>query len=237
VLIAIILAFVFALLRSFGIIGLVKGTLKAEAGEESSITWSHLADEAQPYLWRVFGLYFLFAISIFVISAVLLLFGIITVVGLCFVIPILCLLVPAYWLASVVITQSVIAIVAEDLSISEGLKRGWNIFRDNLGGMVIVGLILLVGGAIIGFIIGLPQILSAIPMLTAFLNGELLESPENFFRSLGYTLIIAIAYWPILLTLRGVLNAYINSAWTMTYLETQKPKLEIEEPPALEPAA
>jgi hypothetical protein len=241
VLISLILAFVFMIVRSFGTIGLVKGTLKAEAGEGSAITWANLSEEAQPYLWRVFGLNFLLAIAVIIVVLMLFGFGILTFgIGFLCIVPILCLLVPVGWLAYIIITQSTIAIVAEDLSISEGLSRGWNIFRDNLGGMVIVGLILGIGGAIIGVIIGLPQLLSVIPMVTGFMSGELMQSPENFFESLGISIIIALAYWPIFITLRGILTAYINSAWTLTYLETQKAEPDVvitEEPPALEPAA
>jgi hypothetical protein len=111
--------------------------------------------------------------------------------------------------------------VVEDVGIRDGLQRGWDVFRTNLGTFIVMALILLLGvGFIGGIVITLPLVLVVVPALIGFAGGT--------DQALGGGLLTAalcfLAYLPVLLVLSGILRAYIESAWTLTYMRlTNKP--------------
>jgi hypothetical protein len=142
------------------------------------------------------------------------------VLALCFI-PLICLLIPVMWAVSVMIEQANVALVVENLSITEALSRGWQVVRDNVGTMIVMSLILMLGiGLIGGFIIGLPLLVVASPAMIGYARGTA-DAIRNGWIISGLFLLV---YLPFLLVLSGILKAYISSAWTLTYLRlTAKP--------------
>ncbi|MGE5222527.1 MAG: hypothetical protein ACM3PY_08825, partial [Omnitrophica WOR_2 bacterium] len=139
-------------------------------------------------------------------------------------IPFICLLIPFSWAVSVFLEQANIAIVVENLGILDGLKRAWDVVKVNIGNYIVMALILglgvnLVGGLIIGlplvFVIG-PAISGAIIGTNTSLNTGLLVS--------GLCLIF---YIPVAIFLNGLLQGYIKSAWTLTYLRLTGKRLPV----------
>jgi hypothetical protein len=66
-----------------------------------------------------------------------------------------------------------------------------------------------------------------------------MDNPEAFVKGLGGVLVMQLVYLPIYIWLKGVLQSYIESAWTLTFLENQDGAgPDIEENPQLgEPSA
>jgi hypothetical protein len=206
-------------LGTIGRIGLVRGTLRAEVGE-SRITFGELFNASMPYFWRVLGLevlvgvlvfLVLFAFAIFVAIGSVLTFGIL---ALC-LIPVFCLIAPLFIFLTVIVEQSIIAIVVEDKGVLEGLQRGWQVVRDNLGVMIMMAVILyVVLGLIGGFIIGVPAALLFAPAILGGISGA-----ANALRGgVAITLICLVFYIPIAIVLNGILQSYIGTAWTLTFL-------------------
>ncbi|MFZ2095029.1 MAG: hypothetical protein WAV05_00185 [Anaerolineales bacterium] len=231
IIVAIILVVVVILLATVGRIGLIRGTVKAEQGTER-LMFGELWRDGLTYFWRVFGLNLV--IGILVILALLVLFtlGIILTVGtlgifLVCLIPLLCLLVPVMWLVSIIIEQANVALVVENLSITEAIKRGWQVFINNIGSMIVMGLILTLGVSVIGgFIVGLPLLAVAAPAAFGIASGV----TENIRNGLILSGVFFVIYLPFLLVFSGILRAYTASGWTLTYLRlTTKPL-----PPAIE---
>ncbi len=55
-------------------------------------------------------------------------FGILTHgIGLLCLIPLFCIMISVIWIASLVLQQAELAIVIENLSIIDGVRRGWNV--------------------------------------------------------------------------------------------------------------
>jgi hypothetical protein len=213
-----VLILVFAALSTIGRIGLIQGTVKAESGVDR-MTFGELFNEGKPFFWRVLGFNFLAGLALFIIVLALLipLIGLTAVtfgIFLICLIPIICLLVPASWLVTVVFEQVNIAIVLEDLDIITGLKRGWQVFRENIGNMIVMGLILGIGGFIIGFLMALPMILLVVPVVIGIIEGTTFGIGSGF----AVAGICFMAYLPVLIVLNGILQAYIKSAWTLTYI-------------------
>jgi hypothetical protein len=226
VLVVIVLAVLFG---TIGRVGLIRGTLKAEQGAER-LTFGELWREGLKYFWRVFGLNLLVGAVIFLAILVLFVPGII-LTGITFglfllcCIPLMCLFVPLMWAVSVVIEQANIALVVENVGIFEAIKHGWRVVRDNLGSMIVMSLVLILGvGFIGGLIIGLPLLIVSAPALAGMISG----TTDALRNGLIVSGVLFLIYLPFLLLLSGIVRSYTSSAWTLTYLRlTAQPAASI----------
>ena len=219
ILIILLLVVLAIFLSTVGRIGLIQGTLKADQGAES-LAFGELFGDSTPYFWRIFGLNLIVGIAAVVLVLLILVpfifFGVATLgVGFLCLIPLICIFVPLFWLLNLVVEQANIAIVVEDVGIFDGLRRGWEIFKTNLGSILVMGLILSLGvNLIAGFIIALPLAFIVSPAIIGAIAGT--------DQTIGGGLLIAalcfVAYLPVLLILSGALRSYIESAWTLTFL-------------------
>jgi hypothetical protein len=210
------------LLGTIGRVGLIRGTVKAEQGAEH-LTFGELWREGLKYFWRVFGLNLLIGVITFVaILAIVIIMIIPTVftLGLC-LIPLMCLFIPVMWAVYVLIEQANIALVVENLGILEAIAHGWQVVKDNIGNMIVMSLILILGVSLIGgAIIGLPLLIVAAPAVVGAVSG----TTDALRNGLLVSGLLFLVYLPILLLLSGVLRSYTSSAWTLTYLRlTTKP--------------
>ncbi|MCJ7701272.1 MAG: hypothetical protein MUO62_06785, partial [Anaerolineales bacterium] len=135
---------------------------------------------------------------------------------------------------TIIFEQVNIAIVLEDLNIPDGLKRGWEVFRENIGNMIVMSLILVVGGAIVGIVIALPVILVMVPAAIGIIGGLSSNSDLIFGGGLATALVCLAAYLPVLIVLGGILQAYLKTAWTLTYIQLTQPS-DLEIIPEVEP--
>jgi hypothetical protein len=227
ILVVLVLFLLAIFLGTIGRIGLIRGTFKADRGAEH-LGFMELWDESLPYFWRIFllalvvGLVALIVVLALVavgIGAAVLTFGI----GFLCVLPLFCVLFLALAFAGLVIQQAESAIVIENLGIMDGVRRGWDVVKANVGPILIMWVILLVIGFVAGVVISLPILIVLVPAAIAF---AVANSQATTF---DYTpLIVGLAccavYFPFLLVLSGILTAYTQSAWTLTYLRLTKPK-------------
>jgi hypothetical protein len=230
ILVVIILVVIAILLGTVGRVGLIRGTLKAEQGA-SKLTFRELWHEGLTYFWRVFGLNLLIGLIILLGMLILGFLALILSIGtlgifLICLLPLFCLLIPIWWLVSILIEQANVALVVENLDIIEAIKKGWQVFINNLGNMIVMGLILVIGITLIGgIIIGLPLLVIAAPAALAINTGILV----NIRNGLLLSTVLFLIYLPFLLFFSGLLRGYTESAWTLTYLRLTRP-------PAAEPA-
>ncbi len=232
IVLVVILVILAIVLGSIGRIGLIKGTLMAKSKKEGEkLSFSEVWQVSLPYFWRVVGLNLLIGLVFFVtfgmLGVVALVFGILTLgIGMLCILPLLCLLVPVGWALGIVIQQANVALVVEDLSITQAAQRGWEVFRDNLGEMIVMGLILFLGGGIVSLLIAAP-----LGVAIASLVGVLVVGGE---RAANSGLLMAglcfVGYLPVLIFFNGILQAFIQSAWTLTY--TALSGYGVPEPPA-----
>jgi hypothetical protein len=219
VILVLVLVLLFAFLGTIGRIGLIKGTYKAERGTEQLVL-GELFSESIPYFWRVFGLSFLIGLAFLLIFIPILLFGVFTAgIGFACLLPLLCLLIPVGLVVNIVIEQANAAIVLEELTMLDGLRRGWEIVKSNIVAVLIMAIILAVIGGVIGLVVAIPLLLAVIPAALAFAIGE----AQNW-APLMLAGVCVCLYLPIVITVQGIIVAYIESAWTLTYLQlTGKP--------------
>jgi hypothetical protein len=220
ILVLILIALFFYAIGMIGRIGLIKGTSHSEKGAER-ISFGELWSECLPYFWRIFGLNFLIGLVIFAIFVPLILLGVVTAgIGFVCLLPVFCLLIPIGWILSIIIEQAQAAIVLEDLGMLDGFKRGWEIVKTNAIPTILMSLILGIGSFIIGLFVAIPLLLAFIPALMSM----------NILRGSFVPLYISLAccalYMPVLIFFKGILAAYIQSAWTLTFMQLAAPTEE-----------
>jgi len=214
-------------LGTIGRIGLIRGTYNVEAGAESLI-FGQLFSESMPYFWRMLGVSLIVAVPfLFVLAALIAGFIAFAIsanngsdagaVGLLGMVPLfigcICLLIPVMFVIGMIIRQAENAIVLENLGVFPSLRRGWDVFRANLGPIILMAIILAVLALVVGLVIAIPVFIIVFPSVIAYAAGE----GKNWTPLLLMTIGLCI-YTPILLVLSGIMNAYLESAWTLTYL-------------------
>ena len=219
-LVVVLLSFAFYALGMMGRIGILKGVYKVENGA-SSLIFAELWSESMPYFWRFFGMNFLVGLAFLVILLPFIVFGIATAgIGMLCLVPLICLLIPVVWAVNVILEQAQAAIVAEDLTMMDAFKRGWEIAKSDIGGMIVLSLVLGIGGGIIGFVIALPIIVAVLPGVIGMMDyrpGDALPA------TVWVTIVCCGLYMPILIFLNGVLTAYMKTSWALSYLQLTKP--------------
>lgn len=219
-------------LGTIGRIGLIKGSYEVEQGVER-LAIGELFSASMPYFWRVFGLSFLIGLAFLVLFIPIILVGVLSAgVGFLCLLPLICLLIPVAIVVNIVIEQANRAIVLENLGIFDGLKRGWEIARSNIGAILIMALILFGISIVLGIVIALPIFIIVFPTIFAFAMGE-----GQSFTPLYLALACICLYAPVSWLLNGILTTFTQSAWTLTYLRlTQNPEAP-ETPVLVEPNA
>lgn len=231
-----VLVLVAIFLSTIGKIALIKGTLRAEEGAER-MGFIELFNASTPYFWRVFGLslllFFVFFVAamfgmLVIMAATILTFGI----ALMCLVPLCCLFIPVMWAIGVILEQAYIAIVVEERGIADGLTRGWEVVKTHWEPMLVMGVILIFGAIIVGLIIAVPMFLIMFPLLfTMGITGG------NNMAPLAIGGICFLLYLPVLILASGIIKAYVQSAWTLTFLRvtgrglTTEPAVFEPEPP------
>jgi len=229
VLLGILIGLLIYVLSVFGHVGVVKGTLQVDRGAEK-LTFGQLSKDALPFMWRALGLNLLAFVVVFLVALVLgaILFGVSIAtlgLGVCLLLPGVCLLIPLAAVVGVYLEQANVALVVEDCGIFEAFKHGWRVLSENLANMVIMALILIIGAGLVNFLIGLPLLALLLPVLAALFGGVSLSSQTLFTGGLVVGLVGFLLYLPVMLLLSGVLQAYVKSAWTLTYMRLSKPAI------------
>ncbi len=232
ILLILVLAILALLLGTVGKIGLIQGTFKADGGAEH-LGFAELWDQSLPFFWRVFLLSLLVGLAVLIVLIPIILagiaFSVVTLgLGVLCLIPLLCILIPALWLLQLVVQLAESAIVIEDLGIMDGLRRGWDVFRQHIGPVLIMWLILLVIGLVAGLVIAIPILVIVVPAAIGFAVTNS-QAARLSYAPLILGLVCCAVYFPFLLVLNGILTAYLQSAWTLTYLRLTRPKKEIIE--------
>lgn len=224
-LVVLLIALVNIFLGTIGRIGLIKGSYEAEMGAET-LAFGELFSTSMPYFWRVFGLSFLIGLAFLLLFMPIALVGVLSAgVGFLCLLPLICLLIPVGIAVSIIIEQANRAIVLEDLSMLDGVKRGWEIARSNVGPILVMALILFGISLVLGIVIALPIIIIVFPAIFALALGE-----GQSFTPLYLALACFCLYIPVAWLLNGILATFTQSAWTLTYLRLTQDSEPTETP-------
>ncbi len=204
------------IINILGTSGLIAGFKHADIGEITSLGLAF--NLGLNYFWRLAGIQL---IVLAITLCALVIVGIIVVaisiptlgLGMICLLPLLFLLIPLLIAAGIYVNLSQIAVVTEDLGIMAAFARAWQIIKENIGTVILMALILVVGPWILGIIISMPFGFAGLPTLLGLTFFE----RDFLIQGLAGTLVCAIAYFPIYLLFSGILNAFTTGAWTLTY--------------------
>ena len=219
-------------LGAIGKIGLIRGTAQADGGAES-LVFGELFSGSMPYFWRMFGLSLILGLPVFIIAmviAVVVVGGIAAsggnetaIVGILGMTPImigcLCLLMPVMFVLGMIFRQAENAVVLEEMDVLPAITRGWEVFKANLGPIILMAIILAVIGFAAGFVIVLPIFAIVFPAMIAFMAGQGQNLTPLYMMGACLCLFIPVAW-----LLQGIIIAYAESAWTLTYMRLTKPQ-------------
>ena len=229
---ACVIGIVALLLSSIGKIGLIRGASQADGGAEALVL-GELFSGSMPYLWRIVGLSvivsipaLIFAVVIFVVLIGGLLVGksndsmMLVVLG---IVPLAiggaCLLVPINFVLGMIFRQAENAAVLENLGVFPAISRGWQIFKGNLGPIILMAIILGVIGFVLGIVIAIPFLFLIFPaVMGIMINGGQSLTPL-YLMGICFCLLI-----PLVWLLQGIITSYTESAWTLTYMRLTKPQ-------------
>ncbi|HRQ32947.1 MAG TPA: hypothetical protein PLM89_07570 [Anaerolineales bacterium] len=110
------------------------------------------------------------------------------------------------------------AVVLEEMGVLPAITRGWEVFKANLGPIILMAIILAVIGFAAGLVIAIPFLIIVFPAMFAFILGGGFNMPLIL---MGVCMCIFI---PVALILQGIITAYTESAWTLTYMRLTKPQ-------------
>ena len=221
--------------------GLIDGVNRIDDGE--SITLGEAFSAGTSAIWRLLGVYFLAYLPLLILSMVII--GIvITTVGsaiamgtmaqnpeemmglvmgsmgllwlcLCMLI---CLMIPVGIILTFIAEFGARGAVIRKLGVTDSLSHGWRIFKDNLGAVLIIWLLMFVIGIIVSVALGIVMVpLSLIvfaPMITsAFVDGSMGGVGMAWAIAGGLCLGIFGALF------MSVIQTWMSAIWTLAYKE------------------
>lgn len=201
------------------------GVLRAEGGDEK-LSFMELIRESLPFFWRILGIMLLFTVGMmaimFAFSALQTALAVVTlgIASICLA-PFSLLLYPLMFVGYVWMEQSMAAIVVDHMNVTDAAKQGWQVFRNNIAGVSVIGLVLYFGVSIIAAI-------AIMPMMVPFFALPFAFSVEEFNRTIPVVAgVCATLYLPLFAVFQGALIALMKSGWILTYLRlTRNPKLQ-----------
>jgi hypothetical protein len=222
-------------LINVGQIGLIRGAYHAEAGVEK-IRFGELFTESLGYFWRMIGLSLLvwlpiiialvgiFVALVFSLEGELLTqdYEIFGALGL-FLLAFCCCLFPVMFVIGLYYVQAQRAIVLENKGIFSSLSRGWQVFSKNVVGLLVMGILLGIVNLIASIIIGIPALIVIMPLMMNFMEGNI-ASWQPFI----ITGVFLCLYSPIAWLLSGIFMSYIQTVWTLIYMDVTKQIVEEE---------
>jgi hypothetical protein len=238
-----VVIFVVTFFTVMGKIGLIKGAQDADAGAEH-LGFGGLWQSGLHYFWRFLGLSLLIGspgILIFLailFSGMVVLFYVLTgSQGNSFApsdstllafIPLFCIFLCLILLLALVISflgpPAERAIVIDNEGVISGIRRGWKVLMANLGSILIVWLILAAIGFAAGLLIELPVLIIVAPAVIAFAVSLAAGGSNLSYAPLIIAGLCTVAYIPVSLVASGILTAYTESVWTLTYLRLTQPQ-------------
>lgn len=210
------LALVFLVLGVIGQAGLIAGFSRADEGADVSL--GEAFSLGLQSFWKLLGIRFTVWIIGLIIGIVLvvgfIVLGIATFgLGLLCLLPLICLIVPLAFAVDSYITLSMVAAVDEDLSVFDAFGRAWQVFKENLGSMIVMALILVLGGGLASIIVAAPFFAVFVPFIIGLVNG----TEQGILTGLVASGLLFLVALPVVVLLSGILNTFVTGAWTLTF--------------------
>lgn len=220
----------FWLVGVFGRTGLARGAWLADSGADH-LSFSPLAQDSLRSFWKVALASLLTGLPGFAIGLAFFLVVVLGIANLvsermpgigvgliCLGLPLLCVLVPVFWLLGVWGELTTVAIVGEELGVIDGLKRGWRMLTGRFGSVLLFAVLLFIAQIAFGILTGLVFAPLGIGVI---LGGVLTRGSFNV--GLGLVLLAMVVLVPIALFLGAVFHSYVGTIWALVFRRLAAP--------------
>lgn len=108
------------------------------------------------------------------------------------------------------------AIVLDNTGVMDGIRKGWDVFRNNLGNIILLAILMFVINLIIGFVVGIVSVALFAPVLISSMvtlgNGEAIGAGTIILGALAFIAVVIISA-----VISALFVAFNSSAWTLAY--------------------
>ena len=211
-----VLALISLVLGILGQAGLIAGHNQVETN--GTVTLGEAWRIGTANFWRLLGVRAIFWLAGLLVGILIAAVAITTAVGtfgigLICLIPLLCLLIPIGALVGVYVMLTQVALVTEALGVKESFLRSWDVMKANLGPVIVIGLIVVFGSAVIGLALAFPLIAAVLPAAAGLAFGTDQSTSAGLITA-GVCLVV---YLPLLIVANGVLQTYVTGVWTLSW--------------------
>jgi len=202
----------------------ILGILRADKGEER-LAFGELFNDSKPYWLRVLGVLLLIGLVIsvgfLVIFGCLSLFGMVTAgIGFICITPLMILIYPLMMVLYGFIEESQVAVVADDLGVTDAIRRGWELVRNNFWGVILASLVVYFGLSILSSIVIFP-LMSPMFIIPFLIDTQgTTPDPSTLILIIGG---FSLLFFPVLAVVQGVGITFLKSVYTFIYVRVLKP--------------
>lgn len=235
ILVILVLGLVALVLGILGQGGLIAGYNQVETN--GTVTLGEAWRISKANFWRLLGVRAIFWLAGLVVGILIATAAIATIlgtlgIGLLCILPLICLLIPVGALIGIYVMLTQVALVTEGLSVQESFRRSWEVFKVNLGPIIVMGLIVVFGSAIVSLILAFPLIIAVLPAALGLAFG----SDQTATGALVTAGVCLAVYLPLLIVAQGILQTYVSGVWTLSWRQwtgrPQGPALATRSPSA-----
>jgi len=204
----------------------ILGVKREDEGDEDGFTFNELFNDARSYWLRVLGVLLLVGLGVSIIFMVIFgcmsLIGMVTVgLGFICMFPLMILMYPVMMVLYGIIEEAQVAVVVDDLGVTDAIRRSWELVRANFWRIVLISLIVYLGVGILSSIVVLP-LMSPFFFIPFFADsGNFDMTPRTMMLIMGG---FSLIFLPIMALVQGIGITFMKSVYTLVYLRLTKPQ-------------
>lgn len=227
----IVLGIVLWLLRLVGEAGMIASVDRIEAGEK--LTFRDGFRAGTSYLKNMVGLSLVLYGPFLIVGLIFAIVGISYAIAnfggdadfsvrsfglaaICFI-PLACILGIAALVVSFVYPMAQRGIIIESLGVMDGIRRGWQVLRENLGEIILLAVIFFV----IGFMIGIVALIIAAPLALLFIIPAVFTAIQGgtafTIANIVLGILGVIVFVLIVAAISSIVRAFQSAAFTLGY--------------------
>lgn len=202
------------ILQVFALSAVTLGIVRVERGE-GSLKFIDLLQDSRAYFWRQLGVFLIIQFSIgliftvffaFVFAATMVTMGL---ASICLQ-PIMILLTPLMFLVIGVLEAAHTAVIAENLSAWDAVKRGFEIVRDHVWKYIILTVIVYFGVTLVSSFLTFPML---IPLM-----GFPIFAESGSEMLMGVTALFTCIFFPVMILISVISQTLLKVSLALTYL-------------------
>jgi hypothetical protein len=201
----------------------ILGTVRAD-GDAERFTFRELFNDSKPYWWRVLGVLLLIGLSVSLVFLVIFgcmsIFGAVTIgIGYICMAPLMLLMCPLMLILYGIIEESQVAVIVDDVGVTDAIKRGWELVRANFWRIMLISLVVYFGISSLSSIVILPLMSPFFFFPFLMDGGQFDPSPRTMMLFMG---IFSLIFIPVMAFVQGVGVTFLKSTYTLVYLRLNK---------------